>query len=314
MRYNFSDTGMQNIDDVGRQLEKIFKKSNYKSYATRQRYFKAAERFLKEVVPHFKLQKLTNIQDKHLAYYAEKKLAEGCSIEYIKSELSGIRHMHHITPNTRHELAEAKEFNTTLDLASSQREGISRAWSSDEISKMCKIAELKGRPELANMIKFTSLSGLRLDEVSTLRKEHLLGAVRTGQLSLTNTKGGRPRDVPINNELKALMKKLLPNVQQGNYVFLPRQDMRIEVFKAQAQQFLVNNRDGIQANDRENTANNLTKGQRAPLTWHGLRHTYAQNTYRELRNKGYNDMMARQRLTQALGHNRIEITYVYVAK
>ncbi len=311
--FKFSDTGIQRIDSVGRQLEKIFDKCNKGSIETRRRYFETCERFIKEIVPHFKLQKLANVQDKHLEYYANLKLAEGNSSKYVRTELSAIRFMHHITPNTKHELEDSKTFNKRFDFKPSVNRNIDRAWTDEEIKDMCKIAREKGRAEYADMIEFTILSGCRLNEVATLKRHHLEKALREDKLYLINTKGGRPRKVPVGDELRAKIKELLPTVERGEYVFVPK-DMKVHIFKRQAQDFLVKNRAEIQDDTRQTTAHNLEKGDQGALTWHGLRHTYAQDYYTEMRKKGYSDQASRQKLTEVLGHGRIEITYVYVPK
>lgn len=54
--------------------------------------------------------------------------------------------------------------------------------------------------------------------------------------------------------------------------------------------------------------------EKGALTWHGLRHTYAQHYYTKMREKGFSDQASRYKLTEVLGHGRIEITYVYVPK
>lgn len=312
-KFNFSDTGIQRIDSVGRQLEKIFEQTNMGSLETRYRYFKACERFIKEIVPHFRLQKLANLQDKHLEYYANLKLAEGNSSKYVRTELSAIRFMHHITPNTRHELEDSKTFNKRFDFKPSVSRNIDRAWTDEEIEGICQIAIKKGRKEYADMIEFTILSGCRLNEVATLKRHHLEKALREGNLYLINTKGGRPRKVPVGDELRGRISELLPTVERGEYVFVPK-GMKVHIFKRQAQDFLVKNRDDIQNEGRENTGHNLISGEQGALTWHGLRHTYAQRYYMDMRKKGYSDEATRKKLTEVLGHGRIEITYVYVPK
>lgn len=311
--YNFSKTGIQYIDDVGRQLEKIFENSNRGSFASRRRYFKACERFVKEIVPHFKLKKLANIQDKHLEYYANLKLEEGSSSRYIKTDLAAIRYMHYVTPNTRHELMDAEEFNKYLELPATGEGRADRAWTNEEIQGMVNIAREKGKNEVADIIEFTLLSGCRLDEVSTLRRHHLENALREGYLTLSNTKGGRVRKIPVGDELETKIKELLPTVKRGDYVFVS-EDMKVHIFKKQVQDFIVSNRALVQSEDRKKTGHNLTKEDKGALTFHGLRHTYARNFYRDMRNRGYTDKATRQVLTEVLGHGRIEVTYVYVPR
>jgi site-specific recombinase XerD len=50
-----------------------------------------------------------------------------------------------------------------------------------------------------------------------------------------------------------------------------------------------------------------------PLAFHGLRHRYAVETYKRFIAEGCGDEEARRRVSELLGHNRIEITRVYLA-
>lgn len=48
------------------------------------------------------------------------------------------------------------------------------------------------------------------------------------------------------------------------------------------------------------------------LTFHGLRHSYAQERYTHFRELGFSDKQARMRVAVDLGHFRTEITEVYL--
>ena len=50
-----------------------------------------------------------------------------------------------------------------------------------------------------------------------------------------------------------------------------------------------------------------------PMTHHGLRHSYAARTWQELVGSGLNPLSASLQVSQLLGHERPEVTNVYLA-
>ncbi len=316
MQYKFTETGTRAVDDLGRQFEKIMQTANRASIKTRYRYAAAVERFVKWVQPSFKMQKLANLADKHLFAYVEHLRNSGCSDKYIKNELSALRYIHSIIPNTRNHLTDSKKFNAKAGLGSTKNEKateVDRAWTRRELDEMKTIAINKGRPEIASMMHASYTLGMRLEEAATLRRNDVERAIREGKLHLTNTKGGRPRDVPLSNEARRVLEDAIQNVSRGEYVFVPKGE-KIHEYKRDVQNFIFKNRDSVQDTDREESAVNCggSEGMRSALNYHGLRYSFGQNLYFELRDQGHEDREAREIVSQALGHNRVEITYVYV--
>lgn len=308
MQYKFPETGIKATDDLGHQFQKIMQKANRGSIKTRYRYAETGQRFVKWVQPQFKMQKLANLSDKHLVAYAKHLRTQGCTDKYIKNELSGLRYIHSITPHTRHELGYSAKINKEAGLESTPNYRASQknqAWTREEVDKFAAEAQANGRPKLAKMIKITHETGTRLEEVTTLRRGQVEDALRTGKLHLVNTKGGRPRDVPLSSEARRLLADSIQSVPRGAYVFVPP-DIPIHKFKSQCQDYIHRYRDKIQDPARSKDPS------RSELHFHGIRHAYAQEKYRSLREQGLDDHEAREKLAEMLGHGREEITYVYV--
>src|SRR5690606_19508821 len=85
-------------------------------------------------------------------------------------------------------------------------------------------------------------------------------------------------------------------------VFVKENEKTHEVIK-QVQNFIHNYRNQVQED---------LKNGRANITFHGLRHTYAQERYKELRESGKGDYNAKLTVARELGHFRIEITNTYL--
>lgn len=316
MRYVYTPTGNKATDDLGHQFEKIMQKANRGSIATRYRYAAAGERFVKWVQPAFKMQKLANLKDKHLVGYVQHLKNSGCSDKYVKNELAALRYIHFITPNTKFELSDSKKFNQQAGLGSTRNEKakeVDRAWTRRELTEMQKIAINKGRPEIARMMEATYNTGMRLEEAASLRRHEVEKALRTGQLHLRNTKGGRPRDIPLTDEASRVLKDAIQDVKRGDYVFCPSTE-KVHEYKKDVEDLIYRNRDYIQDFDREESAVNCggSEDVRSALNYHGLRYSYAQNLYEDLLREDKDDEEARKDVSKALGHGRIEITTVYL--
>jgi len=309
--YYFPQADTQYLNDLGRQLVKIYENTNLGSFKTRQRYFKATTQFVRAVFDTYGIKSLNNIQDKHLKWYAEKRMEEGISPSTIKTELSAIRFTHHINPNSKYDLSDGTEFNKSLNIPSTPDGRVDRAWTPAEIDRGIKLANTLQRPEIADIIEFMSVTGCRLDEAATIRKHHLEDALRTGYLHLTNTKGGRPRAVPLDDKAMEVIQHMNSKATRGSYVFVPR-DQKVHQLKKSVQDFIGRHRDKIQEAGRGSSAHEVIDG-RAGISAHGVRHTYARHEYDKLTLKR-TPREAERETSHRLGHGRPEVTRIYLAK
>lgn len=318
MRYNFKKTGHGLTDNLGFQLQKIVKSLNEKKFSTRYRYIAAEERFLKFVAQEFRLQKITNVKDKHLEAYVKHHKLKGSSDKYIKNELCSIRFFHNINPNTKNELKDSQKFNEKVGLSSTTNiKDVDRSWTPKELKKFLKKSNELNRPEIANVLLSMRLLGLRIDEAVTLQHHHIQDALKTGNLHLHRiTKGAVPRDIILTNDAKKHLETMLKDTSPGEYVYTPKQYVKnheIHKFKKSIQNFINHHRRQIQLPNRSLTGHNVNSDMKAALTAHGLRHLYAKEKYKLYRNKGYSIEQAKVAVSKELGHHRKEITEVYLA-
>ena len=308
MRYKFSATHNQAINDLGRQYEKIMQKANRGSMKTKYRYAAAGARFVRWVQPIYKLQKLQNLADKHLIAYAQYLKKTGLSDKYVKNELSAIRYIHSITPNTRHELSDSRTINKEADLGptpNNKASNLDQSWTKEELGRFCTYVRDNNHPKYALMAETIYNTGCRLEEISTLRKNDVVNALKTGKLQLRNTKGGRPRSIPLTSEARRLLCESIIAVPRGGYVFVP-EGVKVHSYIQSVKDYIYLHRDEIQDPTRKGDPT------RTELHFHGLRHSYAQNYYTELRDRGYTDREARREVSEALGHSRVGITFTYI--
>ena len=109
-------------------------------------------------------------------------------------------------------------------------------------------------------------------------------------------KGGLIRKVPLHN--RELVQKLCDNTKNGEKVFIDKNEKTHKVIN-NLQVFIYNHNKEFSNSDRN-------------LTFHGLRHAYAQNRYQHFINKGVDDYNARLKVSKELGHFRVEITEIYL--
>lgn len=96
------------------------------------------------------------------------------------------------------------------------------------------------------------------------------------------------------------MREQLKRTKRGHKLLVP-DDMHTDRAINQLQFFIYSNRDDFQEDtDR-------------PLTFHGLRHTYAAEKYMELIQHGTSALDAHFEVSRLLGHERADVTDIYLA-
>jgi len=62
------------------------------------------------------------------------------------------------------------------------------------------------------------------------------------------------------------------------------------------------------------TGHNLSKSDKGALTFHGLRHSWANKRYNELVQSGLSDKDSRAIVSSELGHGRESVTQIYIPR
>lgn len=232
--------------------------------------------------------------------------------------MSAIRFFHSQIPNTKYELADAKKFNKEVANLGRTRDGrADRSWTEREVQQMKDIANGLNRSEIARVIEVCRTTGMRLDEASTIRTHHIEHALRTGKLEITNTKGGRPRAIPVSERARECLVEAMKDRNRGDYVFCPMEyvkEHKIHTFEKSVEDFIYNHRDKVQDLDRCDTAHNIDRGERAALTMHGLRHTWCREMVYQLQEKGHTREEAKDIMTEYMGHGRPDVIEIYIAE
>ena len=97
------------------------------------------------------------------------------------------------------------------------------------------------------------------------------------------------------------MRKCLDTTPRGHKLLVPNEiptDKAINLLQA----FIIKHREEIK-----------DAGSDRPMTFHGLRHTYAAEKYRELTTSGIRELDAHFTVSRLLGHERADVTNIYLA-
>lgn len=292
------DPKLENIyENLKQQLDSLHRHARQGSYKTRVRYYFAMIQFLKFLTVGFRLENLTNISGKHLCAYLEWRQSCGIAPPTVKSELCAIRYYHDQMPKVRHPIPSNDALSVNLE---KRRFGeIDRTWSEAEFEAFCDIAREDGRASYADLLVLAHDLGLRVHEAFRIDTATARSALNTGALHVKG-KGGKERTVPMTPDTNSIFERLLESTAPGNKLFVKDGEpthLAILAF----QQWIICTREYIR--DRNNSV---------ALTYHGLRHTYAANTYARLKREGRTDFEAHIAVSRLLGHERADVTDIYL--
>ena len=256
------------------------------------------QRFCRFLADEYQLQKLANVSGKHLTAYVIHMQAEGKSASTVKTDLAAIRFFHDKMERTKYRLPPNDDLAVELER---RRFGqVDRAWSERGFNLFLDVCARDGHEDFAAVARLTWYVGLRIHECFRIDTAMAEQALREDAITVKG-KGGKVRTVPINGSIREELKKFLDVTPRGHKLFVPDDEPTHSVI-AQLQLYIYKVRSLIQ-----------DKGSTRPMTHHGLRHSYAVRTWQELIDGGMSQLNASLRVSQLLGHERPDVTNVYLA-
>lgn len=299
-------------NELKKQVHKIFNQARAGSIHTKSNYRNQVLNFATFLANNFGIQKMANIQDKHIHAYVEDLKNRGSSPNTIKTYLSGIRYFHDHAPNTRYKISGNEEFYTE------QRDtiGSNKAWTEEEYEKLQSLPITSDIYDTKNLVHDISCLarnlGLRISEATKLDTSNARTALKVGTLRVKG-KGGKIRYVPLNDEAKAVLQSRLATVERGQKLFV-RPDEKTHLAIQRVQNYLARNRDKFQNSverlKMNENGSNVTEG----LTMHGLRHMYVREQFEAFKQEGYTENQAKLKVSKLIGHERKEVTNIYISE
>ena len=278
------------------QLDKLHRHNRQGSFRTKQRYYEAMQRFCRFLAERYRLERLANIAPKHIYAYVAYLQGQEKSASTIKTDLSAIRFFHDLIQKPRYELPG----NGDLLLQRRTFGGVDRTWSAGEFERMHALAISQGREDFASVLLLGRFAGLRIHECFRIDTAIASKAIKESALTIKG-KGGLVRTVPLNDLLVQRLQQDLKRTPRGHKLYVPDNQETHEAIKA-LQAFIWLYRPSVQ--DKDSTR---------PMTFHGLRHTYAAEKYQSFIDAGVTPFGARKAVSRLLGHGRDDVTNIYLA-
>ena len=280
------------------QLDKLARHNRQGSFRTKERYYEAFKRFCAYLADTYHLQKLENISGKHLTSYVLYLQEGGKSASTIKTDLAAIRFFHDKMSRPKYQLPTNDALVTELERR--RFGGVDRTWSNVEFNKMLGKALAEDRYDYILALYLARYAGLRIHECFRMDTSTAERALRENAITIKG-KGGKIRTVPINEQIALALRKQLERTERGHKLLVP-DGVPTDRAIAALQFFIMRHRDEVQ-----------DSGSDRPMTFHGLRHTYAAEKYRELTSSGMGALDAHFAVSRLLGHERPDVTNIYLA-
>lgn len=283
------------------QLKKVAKHNRQGSFETRKGYLAINKQFARYLANEWGLQKMANVQDKHVRGYIESMQREGLAAATIKTRLGAIRSFHD-QMNSRYEISPNSEFQLEKRVFG----GVDRAWSQGEYDRFKEICTNKATYSYERTRDCSILAremGLRIHECTRIDRNDAEKALRTGELHIKG-KGGKERDVPLTEAARDVLRSRMAEVARGDKLFIKEDEKTHLVIKSI--QNNINRSRALWSDERGSDEINRS--------FHGLRHTYAREQYEYRIERGMSEKDARKEVSQLLGHERDEVTRIYLAQ
>lgn len=280
------------------QLDKLARHNRQGSFRTKERYYEACKRFCAYLADEYHLQKLENISGKHLTNYVLWMQENGKSASTIKTDLAAIRFFHDKMSRPKYRLPSNDELAVGLERRCFGH--VDRTWSTAEFNKMLGKALAADRYDYILALYLARYAGLRIHECFRIDTATAEQALREYAITIKG-KGGKVRIVPINEQIAIAMKKQLERTQRGHKLLVP-DNMPTHQAINHLQGFVFAHRAEVRDEDSDR-----------PMTFHGLRHTYAAETCKKLVEGGMSELDAHFAVSRLLGHERPDVTNIYLA-
>ena len=290
------------------QIDSILKHSNERSIKSRYRYYEATKRFCRFLADNYRLKKFKNVEDRHFRAYI-KYLKENNEATTIQTDLSGIRYFHEKS-GSKNKLSE----NVQLNLPKRAVGKEDRSWTSEEIGKARVVAREMGRVDVEISLDLVPTFGLRIEELCRLKVEQLMHAEKYGQL-IVQGKGKKTRPIPVNEEQMKIIKKYLDYAKvsgraPGDYLISSSEKNGVLHEKRSLQNWMSFHRKKFVDENRADMKEEGKKPRHETISWHGLRHSYAQRRFEEVAK--VSPEKAKKVVSHDLGHGRDTVTPIYL--
>lgn len=280
------------------QVERNFRGDPFLSIKARTRYREACLRFVQWAAEATDLADIWQLQPAHVEGYVQQMLSRGRKPRTIRTDVSALKHLHNILALAGKARWEGELPDPSHLHVPAAEEVPDRSWTEPEMHLLVQRSLAAGQERYADMIRLAWELGLRIHEVARLLRaqcEH--HALQDGTLKVVG-KGGKKRAVPLTPAALAILERYRRRTKRGRRLFVQEGETAGQVIKT-VQDFIRKHRPDPEPGY-------------SPLTFHGLRYSYAQREDRRLAEAGQTRRQRQKEVSRRLGHNRPQITKTYV--
>lgn len=309
------------------QMEKIFRHTRSNSFGTRARYESSCRKFIDFLDENFKMKNLRNLQDKHVVAYIKYRQSAGVAPKTLKNDLGAIRYMHDMIPNVKYELSDNQSLTKQFSVSLAKTPAVkgNRAWTQQEYETMLNMTleiYTKGdkgaetAKDLFDVLILCRTMGLRITEAVAVTRSQAEQAMRSGIYQVKGeAKNGKWRQVPLSIDGRKVLEKRMKDVPRGERLFV-KQNEKTHHAVNRLEKFLFSHRDKVVTIDGKELRTWEMNGEfhTNELTFHGLRYGYVQGRIKEEMEKGFTYEQAASKVTQEVGHERLDVIKVYLGK
>ena len=263
------------------------------SFSTRHEYQRVCARFARWAEDKYKIKWLRDLKPEHAEVYISHLRQQGRSPDYVSKVISAIRKLN----TAMNEMGWYSPDAPRLLVEECGRHSDPKPvpYTPEEAEQL--IAELYRRdPQYGQLAQLQHVTGLRREEAVHLQAGCIAddGNAVMLQGPGTHTKGGRERQIPIDEENCEFMRQLRQQAlsHPDRHVFVHRKTLGRAYDNAR---YAANKRLGIESRGT-----------------HGFRKSFAAGLYRGRLDEGTSDADARREVAEALGHRRTSVLKYYI--
>lgn len=297
-RHEAKEEIREKLQEAGKPADSasVNKELNIHSYKTADSYRDVWRATLNNAKENYGVKDIEKLTTEAVQGFLQDKIQAGLSVSTIKQYVSALNklekaiNMHCEKQNWQERVSfKLEELRQEIQSIPKAELEARAFFSPEQVINNLKSEnhKLVAQAQLEGGFRISEINHLRLEQFKGIQKDHVSGE-KKGKIEINRgSKGGKIRETFVSKETYERLEKAIQNSQDG----------RIEINK------IAYNKDlkeaGINAGDRQETS-------------HALRHNFAQSRVYECCRNGQTFEEAKQTVSTQMGHNRPEITELYL--
>lgn len=266
------------------------------SFKTNERYREGMREFNNYMSEYYTKVDYKKISNKHVKGFVRHLKAKASSPEHTKTLLSAVKKFNTLNGGT-YELNKSNKSLGVEDRRTIKRDAKDKpaVATADEIKDFSQLATDMNKAHHLRAIQLQSELGLRVHEVMTLTNKQVNQALKTNVIEIQG-KGGQIRHLELDNKVRGVLSDSLENKLSERFLYVSEHST-VDKSINQFTDYIRNHR---------------AKITEQRITTHSFRRYYANVQYQQALDQGMSKEQAEITVSKNLGHNRAEVTRIYL--